>query len=417
MTSLTETEMGSTHAMEAAFLWSMRDAATRAPVYDLADLAVVDERLEANLEGLRLHGDVGWESAREGVEMGDAGEAFVATLFAMERRDLRGVAGVLDVTERRGALRKGIAAAVAWAPNELAGPVLAGLLHGGCPPEVQRIGIAASAARRRDPGQALGFALHADHPGLRERALRAAGELGRVDLRPEIRAALDSEDRRCRFAAAWAGALLGEPASTPVLWSLAAAESDCSERAAAMAARRAPGEAPARIDGLARSGRGTREAIAAAGALGDPALVPWLLEQMASPALARRAAYAFATITGVDFAALELTAEPPEGFRAGPTDDPGDEDVAIDPDGDLPWPDRLAVDRWWRLHRRELRAGTRHLLGKPIAPEWLEEVLTRAAQPARAAAAVELCLASVRRVLFEVRARAAEQRRALRRSG
>lgn len=413
MTSLTELEIVEQHAQEAAFLWSMRDAATGDLVYDLADLAVVDERLESHLEGLRLHGDAGWEVARGATLDGDASEAFVAVLLAIERRDMRAVAGVLDTAEGAPALRRGIAAALGWAANDEVGPVLSALLHSGCPPGLQRLGIAACAVRRRDPGQALGFALHADDARLCERALRATGELGRVDLRPEIRAALDSEHLVCRFAAAWAGALIGEPASAPVLWALAASEGPYAERAAAMAARRAPGEAPARIDAMGRAAGSLRPAVAAVAALGDPAMMPWLLEQMTDVAIARRAAHAFATITGADLAGDELAGAAPEGFRAGPNDDPDDDDVAIDPDEDLPWPDVAAIDRWWKQHRRNLRAGTRHLLGKPLAPEWLEEVLLRGSQPQRAAAAIELSLAQRRRVLFEVRARAREQRRAL----
>jgi uncharacterized protein (TIGR02270 family) len=415
MTSLTETEIAEEHAQEAAFLWAVRDAATGDPVYDLADLAVADERLEAHLDGLRVHGDLGWAIARAAVEDGGRGEAFVAALLAIGRRDRIGFAAVLDAAEQTPALRKGVAAALAWGSSDVVGPWLAGLVHNRCPAGMRRIGIAACAARRSDPGEALAFALHGDDPRLLERALRAAGELGRADLRPEVRAAFSAEDAACRFAAGWAGALLGEPLSAPVLWELARSGGPHADRAAAMAARCAPGEAPLRMDALARASGGLGAAVSAAGALGDPAKVPWLIEQMANPVIARRAGYAFATITGADLADDALVTKAPEGFRAGPSDDPDDDDVAMDPDEDLPWPGAAAIDRWWKLRRRDLREGTRYLLGKPIEAAWLEEVLRGRMQPVRAAAAVELCLAGRRRVLFEVRAKAAEQRRALER--
>ncbi len=337
----------------------------------------------------------------------------MATLLGVERQDWAGVAHVLDVVERAPALRKGVAAALAWAPIDAGGRVTSALLHSGCPPGLWRIGIAASAAHRRDPGELLAFALHGNDAPLRERALRAAGELGRADLRHEIRAALDSESEAVRFAAGWAGALLGEPAAAPVLWALAAGGGPFAERAAAMAAGRSPGQAPREIAALERAAGGLRPVIAAVEALGDPARIPWLLERMAEPTIARRAAHSFATITGVDLAREDLAMAPPEGFHAGPSDDPDDDDVALDPDEDLPWPDPVAIDLWWKRHRRDHAPGTRQLLGKPITPEWLEEVLRRGSQPARATAAVELCLSQRRRVLFEVRAPAAEQRRAL----
>ena len=39
------------HAEEAAFLWLLRDAAVRAPHYGLADLAALDRRIAAHLDG------------------------------------------------------------------------------------------------------------------------------------------------------------------------------------------------------------------------------------------------------------------------------------------------------------------------------------------------------------------------------
>ena len=41
-------------------------------------------------------------------------------------------------------------------------------------------------------------------------------------------------------------------------------------------------------------------------------------------------------ITGVDIAYEDLEGAWPEGFVAGPTEDPEDENVAMDPDEDLP---------------------------------------------------------------------------------
>ncbi|MBW2737521.1 MAG: hypothetical protein JRE64_01460, partial [Deltaproteobacteria bacterium] len=47
------------HAEEAAFLWLLRDAAVQAPHYSLNDLADMDERVEANNDGLRVAGEAG----------------------------------------------------------------------------------------------------------------------------------------------------------------------------------------------------------------------------------------------------------------------------------------------------------------------------------------------------------------------
>jgi len=45
------------HAEDTAYLWLQRDAAVREPHYSLADLARLDNRVEANIDGLRIAGD------------------------------------------------------------------------------------------------------------------------------------------------------------------------------------------------------------------------------------------------------------------------------------------------------------------------------------------------------------------------
>jgi uncharacterized protein (TIGR02270 family) len=99
----------------------------------------------------------------------------------------------------------------------------------------------------------------------------------------------------------------------------------------------------------------------------------------------------------------------PEAFAPGPTDDPGDENVDLDPDEDLPWPDSVALEGWWKRHGSELSPGIRHLLGKPISIEWLQQVLRTGHQRQRAAAALELKILHPRLPLFNFQAPAFRQ--------
>ena len=66
------------HAEEASFLWILRDNAVRAPHYDLEDLAELDGRIEAHLDGLRIAGEEGWNAAKEQLRWKEAGEIFAA---------------------------------------------------------------------------------------------------------------------------------------------------------------------------------------------------------------------------------------------------------------------------------------------------------------------------------------------------
>jgi uncharacterized protein (TIGR02270 family) len=175
-----------------------------------------------------------------------------------------------------------------------------------------------------------------------------------------------------------------------------------------------PGVAYTWLYSLATTSSNARVPLSAAAALGDPAIVPWLIECMQAPETARLAGGALWMITGLDLTAEKLEKKAPEGSSAGPTDAPSDEDVSMDPDESLPWPDVEAVTAWWRRKAGEFHRGTRYLLGRPMEPAWLEEVLRAGRQPARAAAALELSLRERGRPLFEVRAPGFQQRQALR---
>ena len=74
----------------------------------------------------------------------------------------------------------------------------------------------------------------------------------------------------------------------------------------------------------------------------------------------------------------DLDTNKPEGFEAGPTENPEDENVEMDQDEDLPWPNPELIKKWWFTHRLEFTNGTRYLLGKPMAIDSLNEALRMA---------------------------------------
>ena len=214
-------------------------------------------------------------------------------------------------------------------------------------------------------------------PSLRGRALRAVGELGRVDLLPRMRGELNDPDLNARFAAAWSVTLLSPNRdSLAVLRTIAESPGPYSSKALLPAIRRMDlAAAKAWQAWFSRRREGLRMAIGAAGAIGDPKHVPWLIEEMKVPALARLAGEAFTMITGVDLAYNDLEKKPLEGFEAGPTENPEDENVEMDPDEHLPWPDPTLIQKWWTDNQSGFQKGTRYLLGKPTSIEWLQQVL------------------------------------------
>jgi uncharacterized protein (TIGR02270 family) len=394
------------HADEAAFLFRIRDAAATAPHYDRARLGEVDERLEAHLDGLRIAGEKGLEIAAAALDEGEPGAAFTLAVLAAERADVAAFARALALAEASPSAARGVVAGLAWVPFAAARGVIASLLAPSAPALHRRVGIAACAAHREDPGEALPRALVDEDDALKARAFRAVGELGRVDLADTVRAELafaGSDERR--FWAAWSAALLGVPAAIPALGSIAEGGGAFAARACALLMRRLDvHEGRARLEALGAVAGRARAVIAGAAALGDPALAPWLLAAMANPALARVAGEAFATLTG---ATIEgpLAAPPPAGFRAGPSDDPADARVGMDPDGPLRWPAVTALHAWWSARESGYHRGSRYLGGAPMSASSLEEDLVYANQRRRAGAAIELTLRQPGRPLTEVRAR------------
>jgi uncharacterized protein (TIGR02270 family) len=399
------------HADEAAFLFQIRAVAATASHYDGARMHELDQRIEAHLDGLRVAADEGLAIAAAALDEDEPGTAFTLAVLAAERGDAEAFASALALAEASRGVARAVVAGLAWAPFAAAREVLAPLLAPSASPLHKRIGLAACAAHREHPGEALGYALFDEDLALKARALRAVGELGRLDLADAVRAELgivDGDERR--FWAAWSAALLGIETAIPVLWSIADSGGPLAEQACSLVMRRLDvREARTRLEGLGAAPDHARTAIAGAAALGDPALIPWLLASMATPALARVAAEAFATITG---AAIEgaLAGRAPAGFRAGPSDDPADDVVTVDRDGPLAWPAEAALRAWWSAREGGFRRGSRYLGGAPLTPSTLEDDVVRGNQRRRAGAAIELSLRQPGRPLTEVRARVRSSR-------
>jgi len=147
-----------------------------------------------------------------------------------------------------------------------------------------------------------------------------------------------------------------------------------------------------------------RQAVQGAGIIGDPLYIPWLIQMMAIPDVARVAGESFSMITGIDLAYDDLDGEWPEGFEAGPTENPEDEDVAMDSDEDLPWPEPSLIQAWWDKNQRSFQTGKRYLVGKPISIEHCLQVLRTGYQRQRRAAALELALLQPEEPLFNTSA-------------
>jgi len=392
------------HAEEGAFLWTLRRGATCGPNFSLPDLTDLDMRVDSHLDGLYLSGETGWEVCKKGLKWKAPGEFFAAAAVAFAQSDNKKIEMVLTAIAKAPVGALGIASALGWLPQPLAQPLIDKLLSSKealC----RYIGVTAAAVQQYNPGSVLLTAMEESDLRIRARALRAVGELGIRDLLPALRCNFTSNDPACRYWAAWSYTLRAD-APTPaleVLREIAESDSIFSDGAATMAVRRMNVvSALTWYDKFLSKLSQLRMAINTAGALGDPDAVPWLIDLMRQKELARVAGEAFTTITGADLDQLKLEMRPPKDLETGPTDNPVDENVDMDLDDKLPWPDLDLIKVWWDKNKGSFKAGTRYLCGQPLTESNLQHLLRYGYQRQRHAAALELAIRNPDKPLFNV---------------
>lgn len=392
------------HSDDVTFSWLLRDLAILSPHFTLADLAQLDSRTEADLDGLRIAGSVGWELCRQCLQSKDPGGAFAASVLALESGDPARLSDVLKEASHAHGAEQGLLSAVGWVAADYVDGWRHSMLQSTKVFNV-RVNIAGLAIRRIDIGSELERGLGSrDFPTV-ARTLRAIGETKYCSALKRVREHLHTDDEQCRFWAAWSSVLLGEKASAESLKTFVNFNTSVAYRAIQLAPRvLETANAQRWLRGLAQDETTRRFALIGCGVTGDPVYIPTLISQMSVPEQARVAGEAFSMITGVDLAYEDLDIDWPEGFEAGPTEDPADENVDLDPDEDLPWPNQQLIEKWWQEHGRAFQPGVRYLCGQPISRENCRRVLIEGYQRQRIAASLELALLNPDEPLFEWRA-------------
>lgn len=390
---MSDPELIREHADECRFLWHQRQIAVSQPHLGLVALERLDRRLLAHLDGLRVAGPEAISLVLQQLET-DSTAAWAATLLCAE-------AGRLVLLDDRlagscGPVAAAAASACAWMTAPVAERALA---HWTANPAT--LAVAAQAAGHLgQPEARLTQWTTAVESTVSSAALRSSLRLG---LTPAIvdAARMRAHDPGTALAALTVLALSGDTSAADRLltshppirgWSLPAI----------VAAR---GASPGLRESVLATGG--RLGCLLASTSGDPSVVPRLITWMADPRLARAAGEALSLITGVDLHSTGLSLRSPPAVANGPSEDPADADVSMDPDEDLPWPDRQAVEAWW--NGRAATVG-RQLGGKPTAEA--RSLLTVENQRLRWCAAVESAI-SGRTGIFPVDAPARLQRKLL----
>jgi uncharacterized protein (TIGR02270 family) len=412
------------HVEEIASLRLVRTVLVRAPHVGLLQLGRLDERMAAHLDGLAVAGEAGKALALTELERAGTGPVFALGVRALEERDEALLDRLMALCPELPDARRGLVSALGWVPARTLQGVVRRLLSSPAD-HVRELGLTACRLHHADPGAMLAQAMTDKAPALRAAACRTAGELGRVDLLPTVVHAIGDESPDVVFWAAWAAALLGERRSALKVLSEAAQQATprATRALGLLMAASTPEQASDYARHLSSQARqpdadlpAQRRLLQALALLGHLRFVPWLIERMADPSAARLAGEAFSWITGADLARLDLETLDAPSLPEQPDANAADDDVSMDEDDSLPWPDPARVLHWWQMQQPALQAvagGGRLFMGRPLGAASARQVLCDGTQRLRAHGALLLCLDQPGRKLFQVAAPTTRQQRLL----
>jgi len=347
------------HFEELDFLWELREGVLFAPDWNLEELAELEERAEAHLDGLRLAEAHAVDIARPALTGEEIFAATAATFVFMETGVPELAAEVIEAFEAAAdGARDGIRIGFRHSRIDAIAERLAALARQGEPP------VAAAAADvlafHRNAVPEIRRLLEGEDLGSQ---VLAYGTLGRLGLlrEPDLAAALESESEELRRAALEAAARSGLPGlgtacrraasrrTTPDAQALAflGVLGDPADASVLQAALAQPGLADAALRGL--------------GALGRVEAIPSLIALMENPDLALAAGAAFQRITGAEDIEAEKPAPPP-------ADEGTEEEEFAD---DTPPPDPARAQAYWSEHQAAFDPSGRWQAGQEVSADPL----------------------------------------------
>lgn len=373
-------------AENAAFLWLLHDQAINSPGCDLARLIELEERIDAQLEGLLLHGEAGWKACEAALQFEDTGEVFTAAVLAFSSGNNEWIQKAVETGCLKPKTYQALLSALSWLPLETVKSWIIKLVQADNPAYLC-LGVCACALHGVHCGEILNTALNNQQlkntPEYLSRLIRSAGIMQRTDLLPMIQRHIKDENAHIAYSSIFASLLLGDKSQISLLKPAVFDNTSLTDSAINLTFRALPKtEAKAWARELSETPGNRRQLISAIGVVGDPTALPWLIEQMSNEHHARLAGHSFSMITGLDLEKNNMT-------KASVILDVAELD---DDDRKRPWPDDIKVREWYERNCQNFVTEQRYLAGEIINEESLQKVLLQGKQTQRAAARLELQL-------------------------
>ncbi len=389
------------YADEAAFLWLFRHNALVAPNYDLADLAELDERLEANIDGLKLSGEDGWICCENNLFFEEPGEIFAASVIAIGQRNKDRLNKIFAIAVEDEHLLNAIVDAFVWFPFEHVKVQLDELYTTNIASK-QYVAIAAYAEFRQDAEKLFNHALTSDNPLIQRRVIQAVAELKLKKYLPGLLSAMAHDNEAVQFSACWAATIFGNALAMEKLKSFLLHPEYADAALPLVIMQKDVQTTNEILRALFAEDVTKRLAIKGLAYLGNTRSIDAMIDMMAKPETARIAGEAFSWITGLDLSFGNFETDAPEGFDAGPSESENDDNVDMDPDEDLPWPNQLRIKQWWQEHQQKFDLQKRYISGQEMTISTLQEVLKSGKQRQRSIAALNLAVYQKETVMFNI---------------
>jgi len=384
------------HVTDVSFLWILRSIAVDQPHYNRQDIYELEQRIDAHLNGLMVAVEDSWEICLEALELEGPGEVFTSAVIAFKSHDTAKIQKVIEEGLKTQDTFRGLVSALGWLPEALAFPWIEKFLtskdlnH-------KYLAIGACSVRRMNPGEHLNRILTREdckeHKKLYARAIRLVGELKRQDLNSFLEEAANADNEEIKFWANWSSILLGIRVAVTNLEPYVFQSGPYQLEAINIVFRVLTVEqARNLISKLSEDKKQIRLVIQAVAVLGDPHAVNWLISTMNDPALARVCAQALCYITGIDLEQYQLVSEPSLKVASHPSEETDDDDVSLDEDENLQWPDVNKISQVWNNLGTKFTIGHRYFMGQEITQNFLKDKILNANQRQRHAAAMELAI-------------------------
>ncbi len=379
------------YAEEAATRWWRRQSAyIDSPRTRLDEIIDFDESIETFLDGLEQAGPYG-RSIVEQTVLGDApdvsADIFVALALAARTGDQAIFDRAMDHTAALPGTPEALAGLFSWSDDPLVRATLVSCLSH-ADPRMQDAALSQCYIHGYDGGAHLARLVNGPATPLLARALRTAGECGRVDLLPAIAgwARLDeSVNGAVRYWAAWATVILGGTNASALAILKSVAESGAANNGAALqllCVALPQDETISYLQSLSASIEPLL-LVQAAGWSGHCGYAPYLIDKMRIPALASYAGEAFRLIAGLDLELAEASIDPPPYL---------DDDELSETQQMYPYPDADQAAHWWSVWRDDFNEEHRLLLGEKINAQRLDDILLGGEQAQREIAIIHRAL-------------------------